>query len=100
MSKILICSLEEGIRESLKLLLEDRYELIVTDSTDMCLEVVNNADIRLLLLDTSQLNEVPKIVSKLTSSKPKLKIVVTTNHKQENLAQDAIRAGATGYIVK
>ena len=56
--KILICDDEEGIRESLKLILGDHYDLILTDSGKQCLQCLDNdKTIGLLLLDI----KMPKI---------------------------------------
>ena len=41
--KILICDDEEGIRESLKLILGDHYSLVTVDSGDMALEVLSHS---------------------------------------------------------
>ena len=50
--KVLICDDEEGIRESLKLILEDHYELVLTQNGRECLDCLENAaDIGLVLLD-------------------------------------------------
>ncbi|PIW63473.1 MAG: sigma-54-dependent Fis family transcriptional regulator, partial [Candidatus Omnitrophica bacterium CG12_big_fil_rev_8_21_14_0_65_50_5] len=40
--KILICDDEEGVRESLKLILSDHFDLIVTDSPQQCLDAFKN----------------------------------------------------------
>ncbi|MDD4860841.1 MAG: response regulator, partial [Smithellaceae bacterium] len=50
--KILICDDEEGIRESLKLILENDYDLIFSCSGKECLEKLKREqDIKLVLLD-------------------------------------------------
>ena len=100
--KILICDDEEGIRESLKLVLGDHYNLITVDSGDMALEVLsNNKDIKVMLLDikmpkTSGLDALQEIKKKF----PQLKIIMVTGYKSVETAAEATRLGACGYIVQ
>ena len=50
--KILICDDEEGIRESLKLVLGDHYNLIAVDTADMAIKTLSQSkDIQVVLLD-------------------------------------------------
>ena len=100
--KILICDDEEGIRESLKLVLGDHYELIAVDTGDMALEVLSHSkDIKVMLLDikmpkTSGLDVLQEIKKKF----PHLKIIMVTGYKSVETAAEATRLGASGYIVK
>ena len=101
-SKILICDDEEGIRESLKLILADHFNLIAVDSGDMALEVLaHSKDIKVMLLDikmpqTNGLNVLQEIKKKY----PHLKIIMVTGYKSVETAAEATRLGACGYIVK
>lgn len=100
--KILICDDEEGIRESLKLILEDHYELIVTEGGEQCLDCLENADdIGLLLLDIKmpQVNGL-EILPQIKEKHPELKVVIVTGYKSVETAAEASRLGACGYIVK
>lgn len=100
--KILICDDEEGIRESLKLILNDYYELILTDSSEQCLECLDNSrDIGLVLLDI----KMPKVngletLQKIRESHPDIKTIIITGYKSVETASEASRLGASGYIVK
>ena len=100
--KILICDDEEGIRESLKLILGDYYELIVTNEGEKCLDILKNApDVRLVLLDI----KMPKvsgleILQKIKEKYPKLNVIIITGYKSVETAAEAVRLGASGYIVK
>ena len=101
-SKILICDDEEGIRESLKLILGDHYNLVAVDSGEMALEILSHSkDIEIMLLDikmpkTSGLDVLQEIKKKF----PKLKIIMVTGYKSVETAAEATRLGACGYIVK
>ena len=100
--KILICDDEEGIRESLKVVLADHYNLIAVDSAHAALEVLSRSkEIKLMLLDikmpqTNGLDALKEIKKKF----PKLKIIMVTGYKSVETAAEATRLGACGYIVK
>ena len=100
--KILICDDEEGIRESLKLILGDQYDLILTDSGEQCLQCLDNdKTIGLLLLDI----KMPKIngleILKAVKEKyPELNVIIVTGYKSVETASEASSLGASGYIVK
>src|SRR5690242_12507792 len=100
--KILICDDEEGIRESLKLILEDFYPLIVATEGSQCLECLDNAkDIGLVLLDIKmpQLNGL-EILKKIKEKRQDLNVIIVTGYKSVETATEAVRLGASGYIVK
>jgi DNA-binding NtrC family response regulator len=100
--KVLICDDEEGIRESLKLVLGDHYEMVTVDSGDMALEVLShNKDIKVMLLDI----KMPKthgldILQEVKMKFPHVKIIMVTGYKSVETAAEATRLGANGYIVK
>ena len=81
--KILICDDEECIRESLKLILADHYDLILTENGEQCLEVLEKSkDIGLVLIDI----KMPKvhgleILKKIKEKRPDLKVVIVTGYK-------------------
>ena len=100
--KILICDDEEGIRESLKLILSDHYELIITDSGEQCLDILkNDKSIGLLFLDI----KMPKIsglevLEKTKDLRADVPVVMVTGYKFVETASEASKLGAVGYIVK
>jgi len=100
--KILICDDEEGIRESLKLVLCDHYDLIVVDSGEQALHTLaNTKDIGVMLLDI----KMPKVngldILKETRSKyPHVKIIMVTGYRSVETAAEASRLGASGYVIK
>jgi len=100
--KVLICDDEEGIRESLNLILSDHYDLILTDSGDQCLQCLeNDQNIGLVLLDI----KMPKvhgldILKAIKEKTPELYVIIITGYKSVETAQEASSLGASGYIVK
>jgi len=100
--KILICDDEEGIRESLRLILGDHHELVLTDHAEQCLECLkNDPGIDIVLLDI----KMPKIhgldlLKEIKEKYPNKKAIVITGYKSVETASEAARLGADGYIVK
>ena len=100
--KILICDDEEGIRESLNLILSDHYDLILTDSGEQCLDCLeNDPAIGLVLLDI----KMPKVngldtLKAIKEKKPHQNVIIITGYKSVETAHEATALGACGYIVK
>mgnify|MGYP001558900879 CR=1 FL=1 len=100
--KILICDDEEGIRESLKLILCDHYDLVAVDSGEQALHTLANAkDIKVALLDI----KMPRVngldvLQEIKSKYPKVKIIMVTGYRSVETAAEAARLGASGYIIK
>ncbi len=102
MSKILICEEEENIRESLKLILSDFFELIIISDNALCVETLKGAaDIELVLLDIKMLKTTQlQILKDIKAHFPKVNVIIVTGHKNADAATEAVRLGACGYIVK
>jgi two-component system nitrogen regulation response regulator NtrX len=99
--KVLIVDDEEGIRESLKLILEDHYDLILAENGPTALDILDkNKDIGLMLMDI----KMPKVngldVLKLTKEKHSVPVVIVTGYRSVETAAEASKLGACGYIVK
>jgi len=100
--KILICDDEENVRESLKLILADHYDLILCDSHKQCLNCLeNHKDIQLLLLDI----KMPEIngLETLAAIKEKysnVQTVIITGYKSVEIATETVKHGACGYLTK
>jgi len=100
--KILICDDEEGIRESLKLILADHYELVLTDNSEQCLEFLkNDPAIGAVLLDI----KMPKthgldVLKEIKEKYPAQKVIIITGYRSVETASEAAGLGADGYIVK
>lgn len=101
-NKILIVDDEESIRESLKLILSDHYELILTDGGEQALDVLDNAkDVKVVLLDI-KMRKVHglDVLKEIKAKRPDVKVIMVTGYKSVETAAEASRLGAVGYIVK
>ena len=100
--KILVVDDEEGIRESLKLILGDHYDIILTDSGEQALRLVEgDPAIGLVLMDI----KMPKVdgldvLKEMKAKRPSLKVIMVTGYKAVETASEAARLGASGYIIK
>lgn len=100
--KILVVDDEEGIRESLKLILSDHYDLVVTDSGEQALRLVEGDQaIGLVLMDI----KMPKVsgldvLKSMKAKRPGLNVIMVTGYKAVETASEAARLGANGYIIK
>ena len=100
--KVLICDDEEGIRESLKLILEDFYPLILAGEGAQCLKCLENSnDIGLVLLDIKMPHvHGIEILRQIKEKHPTMNVIIMTGYKSVEAAAEAVRLGAIGYIVK
>ena len=100
--RILICDDEEGIRESLKLILSDHYDLVLTEDGPQCLDFLDKVkNLRLVLLDIKmpQINGL-EVLEHIKEKRPDLKVIVVTGYQSVEMASEAIHLGASGYITK
>jgi len=99
--RILICDDEEGVRESLKLILEDDYKLSFAKTGEEAAEKVKEGQIDLAILDI----KMPKIsgidtLKMIRKISPKTKVIMVSGYKSVEAASEAINSGASEYIVK
>lgn len=98
---VLICDDEEGIRESFKLILEDKYDLRFAINGLEALEQLKTLSPKAMLLDI----KMPKvhgmeILKKVKAAHPTLPVIIVTGYQSVEMAQEALRHGAADYIPK
>ncbi|MBL7156721.1 MAG: response regulator [Candidatus Omnitrophica bacterium] len=99
--KILICDDEEGVRESLKLILEDDYDLAFASTGIEVIDNLKKEPIDLIMLDI----KMPKMngletLRELKNVSPKTKVVIVSGYRSVEAANEAIKSGASDYMVK
>lgn len=96
---ILICEDEIGIRESLRLILKDDYEVSTCNNGKECLNLLEFGEkFELLLLSIRQGGL--DILKSIKEKSPNLKVIIITDYKKVDTAVEAIKVGACDYIVK
>ena len=100
--KILIVDDDEGIRESLKLILSDHYALILTGNGAQALDCLkNDQSIQCVLLDIKlPQNNGLDVLKAIKEKRPDCRIIIVTGYKSVETATEAANLGADGYIVK
>ena len=98
---VLICDDEEGIRESLKLILSDDYNLRFVHNGLQAIELLKTFTPDAMLLDI----KMPKqhgmeILRQIKKLKPSLPVIMVTGYQSVEMAQEAIHNGAADYIPK
>jgi DNA-binding NtrC family response regulator len=99
--KILVCDDEEGIRESLKLILEKDYDVVFAESGDDAIQKMKTSPTDMVILDIKMPRkdglETLKEIKKVS---PMANVIIATGYKSVDTAQEAMRLGASDYIVK
>ncbi|MBF0485232.1 MAG: response regulator [Candidatus Omnitrophica bacterium] len=99
---ILICDIEENTREALKTILLNHANLIVVENPLQCLSALKQkAPVHLAFVgvrtedgfDTHFFEEIRKIA-------PQIPLIAMGDHKCEEETLEAVRMGATGYMIK
>lgn len=100
--KILIVDDQEGIRESLKLILGQEYHLILTESGVQALSCLeHDPTIQLVLIDIKMpgLNGL-ETLKKMKEIRPDIKVIIVTGYHSMETVTEASQLGASGYIGK
>ena len=98
---VLVCDDEEGVRESLKLILSDDYDVHFSLNGLQAVELLKNFTPDLMLLDI----KMPKlhgmeILKQIKKLRPSLPVIIVTGYQSVEMAQEAIKNGAADYIPK
>lgn len=100
--KILICDDEEGVRESLRLILSDRFDLVFAENGDKAIETLkSNPEITAVLLDIKmpERNGI-EVLKEIRSCNDDVSVIIVTGYQSVETAAEAIKSGASNYIVK
>ncbi|OGW75484.1 MAG: hypothetical protein A2Z72_01585 [Omnitrophica bacterium RBG_13_46_9] len=99
--RILICDDEEGVRESLKLILEDDYDLSFAKDGSEAIEKTRKRPADLVILDI----KMPSMsgletLKELKKCSPNIKVIMASGYKSVEAASEAVKNGASDYIIK
>lgn len=103
MSKIqvLVCDDEEGVRESLKLILSGDCSLSFAVNGEEAVEHVKRHDPDLVIMDI----KMPKMngleaLGQIKKLKPQVRVMIITGYESSDVAAQAMRLGADDYLTK
>lgn len=99
--RIMVCDDEEGIRESLKLILEKDYDLTFAQNGDEAIQTMKTSPVDITILDI----KMPKkdgleTLKELKKINPSSKVIIATGYKSVDIASEAMSLGASDYVVK
>ena len=100
-TRILIADDEEGIRESLTLILGEDYDLVFAENGEEALARLQQERFALAFLDI----KMPKldgmeVLKLLNGEKVAIPIIMLTAYQSVELAQEAVKLGARDYLPK
>ncbi len=99
--KILVCDDEEGIRESLNLILEKDYDLDFASSGNEAIEKIKNSSYDCLILDIKMpAKDGLETLAEVKKISPETKVIIATGYQSVETASKAVRLGAMDYITK
>jgi len=97
---ILVVDDERGIRESLKMILKDKYKVVTFESPE---EVLKNSsiDVDVIFSDIKMLSmNGISFLKEIKSLKPEVEVIMITAYPSFSTTLEALRCGAFDYIVK
>lgn len=100
--KLLICDDEEGVRESLNLILSQEYDLVFASNGEEAIRALRfSTDIKAVLLDI----KMPRksgldVLKEIKSFNNDIPVIIVTGYHSVETAAEAIKAGAVNYIIK
>lgn len=100
--RIILADDHRMFAEGLRALLTESYDIVrIVEDGEALLAAVEEEAPDLVITDLSmpKLNGI-ECVLKLRESTPDLKVILLTMHEEVSLATNAIRAGASGYLLK
>ena len=98
---ILVVDDDPGIRESFRLILEERYELVEAGDGRQALEIVRNSEVDLVLLDI-RLPEMDgiEVLERIKALDDQVEVILVTAVKTVRTAVAAMKLGAFDYVTK
>ena len=99
--QILICDDEEGIRESLSLILGDDYMLAFTTNGIEALNYLKHHNPDLVIMDIKMpLKNGLEALKELRKENPNLKVLMVTGYQSVETARKTTKYGISDYITK
>lgn len=99
--RILICDDEEGVRESLNLILGGDYDLAFTINGNEAVNYLkkHNADLVIMDIKMPQKNGL-EALKDIRQQRPNIKVIMVTGYQSVETAKEATKYGIFEYITK
>ena len=98
---VLVIDDEAGVRESLRIILQDDFEVLEAADGAAALEIVRSRRIDVALLDVRMPGESgPAVLPRILALSETIAVILMTAVPQVRTAVDAIKAGAYDYVIK
>jgi CheY-like chemotaxis protein len=98
---ILVADDEKIMRDSLKDWLQDGYNVTTAETGEEAIELIKKHDFDVLILDVRLTGKSGvEVLKEVKEIKPQIKSIIITAYPSVELAVEAMKAGATDYIVK
>lgn len=99
--RILVCDDEEGVRESLSLILGDDYSLSFATNGAETLTYLKNNNPDLVIMDIKMpIKNGLEVLKELRKDKPNLKVIIVTGYQSVETARETSKYGIADYITK
>jgi DNA-binding NtrC family response regulator len=100
-STVLVVDDEEGVREAVRIVLEDTCDVLPAATGEQALEVLRGHDVDLVMLDHRMPGESGiDVLPRLLAVDPSIVVVLATAVRDVRMAVEAMRRGAYDYLTK
>ena len=92
---------EIGVRESFRMILKDKYNVLCVDSPDRCMNILKNEKIDLVFMDVRMPDgDGIETLKKIKEVFPDLPVVIITGVGTHQIAIEALKFGASNLVAK
>ena len=98
---ILVVDDEIGPREALRMILQNRYNVLTTDNPQEAMDIVNSGQVDIVMLDIKmpRINGL-KLLKAIKAVRPDVEAVLITAYPNTESAIEGMQYGAYDYIIK
>lgn len=100
-NKILVVDDEIGPREALRMILQNKYNVLTTDNPQEAMDAVSSGGIDIVMLDIKMPRiDGLKLLKAMKAIAPDIEVVLVTAYPSTQSAIEAMQYGAYDYVIK